>query len=315
MEPPCPPHWTFAGRAAYFGERMCPFCDHRNPADAKFCNECASPLHLKPCNLCSKVNDQAAIHCYDCGTAFSSPPRTPDATQMSPSVDLAPARPTSGGAVDTAIVMHPPFAAPVPRAYGDLLRPGLFLVASIATLLIAGVYATRYVTAVAPDATRGISEAVSPAESDAPSAPPAVVATPERGPVETEAAAAVGATTPVLDSDAQMRASARQASAPVPAAKHASAHQHPAPERRTAVGAARRKAHRTVAPPARVPVVEISAKPGPERWQAMYTSLARCSGDASARIECDERVRRQFCEGHWNNAPACANGVLSDRGQ
>src|SRR6185312_583020 len=157
MEPPCPPHWTFAARAAYFGDRMCPFCDHRNPADARFCNECASPLHLKPCYQCNRVNEQAATHCYECGTAFASLPRTPDATQMSPPVDLASARATSSDAADPAIRTHRPFAAPVLRACRDLRRPGL-LIASVATLLIAGAYATHYIDARAPDATQGSSE-------------------------------------------------------------------------------------------------------------------------------------------------------------
>lgn len=313
MEPPCPPHWTFAARAAYFGDRMCPFCDHRNPADAKFCNECASPLHLKPCSQCNRVNEQAATRCCECGTAFPSLPSTADATRMSPSVDLASARATSGDAADTATITHPPFAAPVMRAYRDLRRPGL-LVASVATILIAGAYATHY-DAHAPDATKGSSEVVSADEPEAPSATATVAAAPERGPMEAGTAAAGEAPTSAVEPDAQARASVRQDPAPVPAAKRASAHQHPAPQRGTAVSAARRKAHRPVTPTARVPVAEISRRAGPERWQAMYTSLARCSGDVSARIVCDERVRRQFCEGHWNNAPACANGVLTDRGQ
>ena len=310
MEPPCPPHWTFAARAAYFGDRMCPFCDHRNPADAKFCNECASPLHLKPCNQCNRVNDQAATHCYDCGTAFPA-----DATQMLPSAHVAPSRAPSGDTAETASVTHPPFAYPALRAYRNLLRPGVLLMASLATILIAGAYATHYIDAPAPHATKGASEVVSAAESDAPSATPTVAVPPEQGPMETENAAAVQVPTPAVESAAQVRANVRQGPAPVPAAKRATAHQHPAPVRGTAVSAARRKAHRPVAPPNRVPVAEISKRSGPERWQAMYTSLARCSGDVSARIVCDERVRRQFCEGHWNNAPACANGVLTDRGQ
>jgi hypothetical protein len=308
-----PPHWTFAARAAYFGDRMCPFCDHRNPADAKFCNECASPLHLKPCNQCNRVNEQAATRCYQCGTAFPSLPRTPDARQTSPSVELASGRATSSDAADTATMTHAPFAAPVPRAYRNLRTPGL-LVASVATILIAGAYAMHYIDAHAPDATKGSSKVASAAKSDAPSASPTVAAAPERGPMGAETAAAVAAPTPAVESDAQTRVSVRQDPAPIPAAKRAGAPQHPARERGTAMSAARRKAHPPVAPTARAPVAEIK-KAGPERWQAMYTSLARCSGDVSARIVCDERVRRQFCEGHWNNAPACANGLLADRGQ
>src|SRR5258705_9684072 len=43
------------------------FCDHINPAGATFCNDCGSPLHLKPCKHCEAINDQAAKNCYKCG--------------------------------------------------------------------------------------------------------------------------------------------------------------------------------------------------------------------------------------------------------
>src|SRR5437867_554183 len=49
---------------------MCPFCGHSNPAAAKYCNDCGSPLHLKPCNQCEAVNDATAHNCYNCGAEF-----------------------------------------------------------------------------------------------------------------------------------------------------------------------------------------------------------------------------------------------------
>src|SRR6185295_8801901 len=87
MGSPCPPHWTFAARAAYFGDRMCAFCDHRNPAGAKFCNDCASPLHLKPCKQCDAINDQASTNCYKCGAAYPALFSTSEATPVSPAAD------------------------------------------------------------------------------------------------------------------------------------------------------------------------------------------------------------------------------------
>src|SRR5437762_10899121 len=48
----------------------CVFCGNGNPAGAKFCNECASPLHLKPCNECDAINDRLAESCYKCGADF-----------------------------------------------------------------------------------------------------------------------------------------------------------------------------------------------------------------------------------------------------
>jgi hypothetical protein len=47
----------------------------------------------------------------------------------------------------------------------------------------------------------------------------------------------------------------------------------------------------------------------------MHVSLALCGGDLIARILCDQRVRRRFCEGHWGEAPECGSGVANDHGQ
>src|SRR5258706_7423734 len=59
---------------------QCFFCDHINPAGATFCNDCGSPLHLKPCKHCEAINDQAAKNCYKCGKddpALISPDEAP----------------------------------------------------------------------------------------------------------------------------------------------------------------------------------------------------------------------------------------------
>lgn len=50
---------------------QCLFCQHLNPADASFCNSCASQLNLKPCAQCSAVDNRSATHCYKCGAAFT----------------------------------------------------------------------------------------------------------------------------------------------------------------------------------------------------------------------------------------------------
>lgn len=53
----------------------CFFCDHDNPAGAKYCNECGSPLHLIPCK-CGAVNNVTDACCHRCGADVSGP-RTP----------------------------------------------------------------------------------------------------------------------------------------------------------------------------------------------------------------------------------------------
>ena len=315
MDPPCPPHWTFAARAEYFGDRMCLFCDHRNPPGAKFCNDCASPLHLKPCNQCNGVNDKAATHCCKCGAAYPASSSTSEAMQALSPADLAPARAATGDAAITATPMQPLFVPPALRAHWRLLRPGLFLLAALATMLIAGAYTTRYINAVTPDTMEVVPEPVGATAHNAPAAAPTVGLTAETTPVEPEAVAAFQAPIPATTSDAPKRASARQRPVTVSAAKRASANNPPAPERRTPVRTTQKAAHRPLAAPVGVPVAEIGKKPGSDQWEAMHVSLARCSGDLFTRIVCDQRVRLQYCEGHWGSAPACASGVANDHGQ
>ncbi len=51
----------------------CGFCLHDNPAGSKFCNECGSPLHLRPCPHCEAVNDDIARTCYRCAVVLPPP--------------------------------------------------------------------------------------------------------------------------------------------------------------------------------------------------------------------------------------------------
>ena len=48
----------------------CRFCAHANPEGAKFCNDCGSPLHLKPCPQCEAITDVSAENCHQCGAPF-----------------------------------------------------------------------------------------------------------------------------------------------------------------------------------------------------------------------------------------------------
>ena len=123
MGSPRPPHWTFAARAAYFGDRMCAFCDHRNPAGAKFCNECASPLHLKPCSKCDAVNHQTATNCYKCGAACPVLFGTSEATSVLPAADPIPAWARPSDIAVAATVTEPLFATSTFRADWRLLGP------------------------------------------------------------------------------------------------------------------------------------------------------------------------------------------------
>lgn len=75
---------------------QCPFCAHTNPADAKFCNECGAPLHLRPCNRCEAVNNQVDENCYKCGMALSMPCTAHEAAPVWPALDTVAASASLG---------------------------------------------------------------------------------------------------------------------------------------------------------------------------------------------------------------------------
>jgi ribosomal protein L40E len=314
MGSPCPPPWTFAARAAYFGDRICGFCDHRNPAGAKFCNDCASPLHLKGCKQCDAVNDRFATNCYKCGAVCPVSFSTIEATAVSPAADSTPAGATAGDVVVAPTLTQPPFAARSLRPTWRLLRTGYFLVAAVATILIVGAYEAYRVNVATPDAMRVASQPIGAPENNATATPPAVPLAVESPPLEPERTAALQAPIPATRAEAPRRAgvpqppapvsatkraSPHQRPVPVPAMKRASAHQRPVPKQRAPVGATLPVAHGLAAARARARGAQTSKAPRPDQWQVMHVSLARCGDDLIARIVCDQRVRRHLCEGRW----------------
>ena len=225
----------------------------------------------------------------------------------------AAAWPTSGDASVAATVSRPLSAGSALRAYWRLLRPGQFAVSAIATVLIAGTYAAYHIHSVRPDAMQAASQPIGVAENE-PAVTPAVLMAVELEPME------LGTTTfevliPAPDAEPPKRASVRLRPVPVPATNHTNAHRRPAPEPRTPAAATPRATHSPAAATVGVPVQKILKTLRPDPWQAMQVSLARCSGDLFARIACDQRVRRHFCEGYWGKAPECASGVVNEHGQ
>ena len=75
----------------------CLFCQHDNPADAHFCNECGAPLDLRPCTNCNAVDSRQATACYRCGTPFvPAPTRARGPAQPEPvQAEPAPAAPAN----------------------------------------------------------------------------------------------------------------------------------------------------------------------------------------------------------------------------
>jgi hypothetical protein len=47
-------------------QETCCFCSHANPVGAKFCNECGSPMNMRPCAHCDAVTPRGAGECHAC---------------------------------------------------------------------------------------------------------------------------------------------------------------------------------------------------------------------------------------------------------
>ena len=184
----------------------CSFCEHANPAGAKFCNDCGSPLRLKPCERCDAINDLDATSCHQCGAEFDeglavdvdagpatttpladfkpSVVRAFEATPTPPAPGLAESVPAAGGSLtpilDAAIV------EPAPAASS---RRRKALAALFVAVLVGGAYGVyRYANSV--DGSRDAATIAAPdanSASDAANAPaapskPIRVANPETSP-------------------------------------------------------------------------------------------------------------------------------------
>ncbi len=88
----------------------CPYCEHSNPADSKFCSECGGALHLVPCPRCGAVSEITATVCYQCraqlpGRGTDTPVPTSPAIEVSRSLPRPPFRVIVGTAVLAAIAV------------------------------------------------------------------------------------------------------------------------------------------------------------------------------------------------------------------
>jgi len=229
----------------------CSFCEHANPTGAKFCNDCGSPLRLKPCERCDAINDLDATSCHQCGAEFdeglavdvdAGPATTTPIADFKPSIlrafetASAPAPPASaetfpsvGGSltpIADAAIVEPARPAPVRRRKA--------LAALFVFVLVGGVYGVyRYANSVdgsrvamtaapgagagtdATTAAAGPSKPIRVASPDASSAAPAAAtATAVTG----KAAAAPPAAAPAADTSATTPAGAATASPTLPAA-------------------------------------------------------------------------------------------------
>jgi hypothetical protein len=105
---------------------LCFCCEHRNPAGARFCNACGTPLHLKPCKRCETINERAAAHCHRCGETFELEFVTLDEAAQLSGADIAPL--PAASTVDSG-----PEGTPARRVRVYLLAAGIAMAAITAT--------------------------------------------------------------------------------------------------------------------------------------------------------------------------------------
>ena len=59
----------------------CPSCDHDNPAEANFCNQCGMPVDFRVCEACEAVNRGHSSRCHKCGELMFTPSADPQPSQ------------------------------------------------------------------------------------------------------------------------------------------------------------------------------------------------------------------------------------------
>ena len=96
---------------------ICHFCAHGNPAGSRFCNQCGSPLDLKPCGQCDAMNHVSVDRCYQCGTAFAAEDGVLEVAEVG--AGTAAAESTAA-----ARAVSPPPLYSTPPLYDDTPPPG-----------------------------------------------------------------------------------------------------------------------------------------------------------------------------------------------
>jgi hypothetical protein len=267
------------------------------------------------CLICGRTTLPGAKLCADCRAArkraFAATVTQPlllaagagsGARLLKPSQSVAA---TARRAAEKALFVKPPRAEPPAKVRASRAYL-LLLAAAIGAILLAGAFYAHRLNAVRP-ASLQVSEQGS-AERSAPpregsGAPAAAQPTPLSeltARAVSDMQAAVPAATPGAKPEALKRASARQRATP--------AEVSPPPLESAPTTQAIATA------PVVAPLIEAPAAPQPDRWQLMNESIARCSGNLIERILCDQRVRREFCDGHWGQVPQCSSSIGSDRG-
>jgi hypothetical protein len=273
--------------------------------------------NMMNCLICGRTSQAGAKLCADCRSARK---RAFAATVTQPLLLAAGAGRSSGRllrpsqsvaatarrSAERALLSKPPAAESV--ASTSRRMDVIFFVAAVVVIVLIGAYIARQIHKARPADAPQVAE--QPAQASAGAMPNTVSVMPAglspKNVAETRAPDPTGAIydaepAPIhaTAADPAKRATSRQRSAPV---ENMAPPVEPAPP---IVAAA----------PVPTPVPEVREAPRPDALQLMNDGLARCAGNLLDRILCDQRVRREYCDGRWGQVPQCSSGVANDHGQ
>ncbi len=276
---------------------------------------------MKKCVICGRNSPPGAKLCADCSSARK---RAFAATVTQPLL-LAAGFGRSGGrllrpsqsvaatarrAAERALNAKPPVTEPVVAPSRRMTYA--LLLAGIVVAVLVGAYAARQIQKAKQGDMPQVVEQAAPTGAGAASntvsvmpagmSPKNVAET--RMPDMTGAiAAAESAPIPAPKADPAKRASVKPRNAPPVDVAVPQVDPEPPPPLPVAVA------------PIPVLVPEVREVPRPDPLQLMNDGLARCAaGGLIDRILCDQRVRREYCDGRWGQVPQCSSGVSIERG-
>lgn len=182
----------------------CPFCEHDNLTDAKYCSNCGGCLYLVPCPSCGAISDIKAGTCYQCHKPLHGGASDSLSVEVAPVAVISQTRGPDimSRALETGKLE---LAHPAPTAGEPTVAPArrghtVFAGAVAAAAVVAGLgyYAYRHygvIGAPAPTAAGGVVGTPGTAANSGSIRQPAVAAGAASAPVAASAAACTGEAT------------------------------------------------------------------------------------------------------------------------
>jgi len=273
------------------GEPMsCQICGRRSAPGAKLCVDCRAARK----RAFDATITQPLMAMAGAGTVSRTLARLRRA-EASPEAKARRAARKAKAAAESAAL---PVVAPPAAGKSAGSRPLLWILLSIGVVLAA--VAGWHLPSRTPAAPGTDADSVA-----RPSAPPqGGVKSPPTEPVETTPAAALPPLPTIVERELVPHAPAagrpatpkRVAPAPKPAAQ---------PEAPAEIEVVR-------APPAAPAPPAPKPAPQADPWQQMSAAIGRCPDGFLGHVVCEQRIRLQYCEGHWGQVAQCPGGPSAE---